>query len=110
MSAGWATDRDLIEATVPRLGAPIDLVVTAQDVESYKPAPAHFEEFARRTGVQDSGTWVHVACSQFHDIAPAHRLGVPSVWINRDGLPADDRPAVTLPDLVGLAPALEAFN
>jgi 2-haloacid dehalogenase len=103
-------DRDLIDATVPRLGAPVDLVITAQDVESYKPAPAHFEEFARRAGVGNGATWVHVACSLFHDVAPAHELGVPSVWINRDGCPADDRPAATLPDLVDLAPALEALG
>jgi 2-haloacid dehalogenase len=102
-------DRDLIEATVPQLGAPIDLVVTAQDVESYKPALAHFEEFARRAGVERSGTWVHVACSLFHDIAPARQIGVPSVWINRDGDPADDRPAATLPDLAELEPVLEAL-
>ena len=41
----------------------------------------------------DRDRHVHVAQSHFHDIVPAHELGIPSVWINRlgeHGEPAPD--------------------
>jgi 2-haloacid dehalogenase len=85
-------DRDLIARTRERLGAPVDLVVTAEDVRSYKPAPGHFERFRAETGVSP-GRWVHVAQSRFHDIAATARLGIPSVWIDRQGEGGDAAPA-----------------
>src|SRR5438128_4867422 len=38
-------DRDLIATSIPKLGIRPDLVVTAQDVGSYKPAPGHWTRF-----------------------------------------------------------------
>ena len=58
-----------------------DLVVTAQQVRSYKPDPAHFKEFARRIGGKKG--WVHVASSLYHDIEPAIKAKIPVVWVNR---------------------------
>jgi 2-haloacid dehalogenase len=99
-------DHDLIARTLPVLGAEIDLVVTAEDVRSYKPALAHFLEFQRRADAQP-GCWVHVACSLFHDVAPANELGVPSVWIDRNGHIPDPRPTLTLTGLGDLPDRLE---
>lgn len=62
------------------VGFDADLVVTAQQVRSYKPAAGHFELARRRIGDR---AWLHVAQSFFHDVAPARRLGIPVVWINR---------------------------
>jgi 2-haloacid dehalogenase/putative hydrolase of the HAD superfamily len=59
----------------------VDLVVTAQQVRSYKPDPAHFNEFARRIGGKKG--WVHVASGLYTDIEPATKLKVPTIWINR---------------------------
>jgi FMN phosphatase YigB (HAD superfamily) len=28
--------------------------------------------------------WVHVACSWYHDIAPAQALGIQHVWLDRE--------------------------
>jgi 2-haloalkanoic acid dehalogenase type II len=61
-----------------------ELIVTAQQVRAYKPAPAHFETARRRMG---AGRWLHVAQSFFHDIAPATALGIPAAWVNRKGEP-----------------------
>jgi 2-haloacid dehalogenase len=91
-------DRDLVERTIPQLGTDFDLVITSQDVRSYKPGLAHFDELRRRSGVAP-GRWVHVACSLLHDVGPADALGVPVVWIDRVQSPPDPRPAATLPDL-----------
>jgi 2-haloalkanoic acid dehalogenase type II len=77
-------DDDLLAGT-RRLLAPVfdpALIVTAQQVRSYKPAAGHFDEARRRIGGQ---RWLHAAQSLFHDIAATRRLGIASAWINRQG-------------------------
>ena len=78
------SDRDLIAASQARLGLPFDHTVVAEDVGSYKPAHAHWERFFADT-VAAPSRHVHVAASHFHDIAPARRLGLTCVWVNRLG-------------------------
>lgn len=75
-------DRDLFEASRPILGIPLDALVTAEDVQSYKPARAHFERAPEVLGVPISRI-VHVAQSLYHDIAPAREMGYATVWVNR---------------------------
>jgi 2-haloalkanoic acid dehalogenase type II len=75
-------DDDLLAGTRARLDAPFDLVVTAQQVRSYKPGRAHFD--AARAHVAGA-PWLHAAQSRFHDIAAARALGVASAWIDRQG-------------------------
>ncbi|NUT44175.1 MAG: HAD-IA family hydrolase [Thermoactinospora sp.] len=99
-------DRDLIAETLRRLPVPFDAVVTAEDAGAYKPADAHFERFG---SAYEPEEWVHVAQSHFHDIVPAHRLGIRRVWINRHGERPAGPPLVrqVLPDLDGLLAAVE---
>ena len=75
-------DDDLLDMTRRRFPVPFDLVVTARQVRSYKPAPSHFVEARSRIG---GDRWLHAAQSHFHDIVPAMRLGIPVAWINRRG-------------------------
>jgi 2-haloacid dehalogenase len=77
-------DRDLFAVTARRLPVRMDLVVTAEDAGSYKPALGHF---ARGAEILRGfpGPWVHVAQSYVHDVEPAAEAGVPCVWINRLG-------------------------
>jgi 2-haloalkanoic acid dehalogenase type II len=82
-------DDDLLAGTRRHLGVDFDFIVTAQQVETYKPAPAHFVAARERIG---AAPWLHVAQSYFHDVQPARALGIPSAWINRKGeRPLDDR-------------------
>jgi 2-haloacid dehalogenase len=74
-------DDKLLGQTRRHLTSDFDLVVTAQQVRSYKPDPAHFVEFARRIGGKRG--WVHVAASHYHDVAPCVKQRVPVVWVNR---------------------------
>jgi 2-haloacid dehalogenase len=114
---GWSLailsniDRPLIVESEKHLGAPVDLVVTADDVGSYKPAHGHFERFFELT-TADREHHVHVGASLFHDVAPAKELGLTAVWINRGGTDslahrADAEPDLELPDLTGLPDALD---
>jgi 2-haloacid dehalogenase len=76
-------DDDLFEETQRAFRQRFDLVVTAERVRDYKPSLAHFRYFARFTGATRDG-WVHVACSWYHDIAPARELALGRVWLDRD--------------------------
>jgi 2-haloacid dehalogenase len=102
------TDRELIVASERRLAVPFDLIVTAEDVRSYKPAKAHWERFFELT-TADGEHHVHVAQSHFHDVVPAIELGLRTVWINRLGEDAEPRPTAELPDLERLPDTLDAL-
>jgi 2-haloacid dehalogenase len=76
-------DDDLFEETHQAFRAPFDLFVTAERVRAYKPEPWHFRAFEQITSVSRHD-WVHVACSWYHDIAPAQTLGIKRVWLDRE--------------------------
>ncbi len=113
-SRGWNlailsnSDRDLIAASQKQLGVPFDLVVVAEDVQSYKPAHAHWERFFEAT-TADRERHVHVAASLYHDVEPCAQLGLPCVWINRLDESSDLPRAGELFNLAGLPAALDAL-
>ena len=114
--AGWKLailtncDDDLIAETRTHIPAEFDMVVTAEQVGSYKPDLVHFHEFRKRSGVGE-GDWVHAACSWMHDILPAARLGIPRVWVDRDGSGHPPGVASTvLPDMNGLPAAVDYLS
>ena len=74
-------DDKLLGQTRRHFKTDLDLVVTAQQVRSYKPDPAHFKECARRLGSKKG--WVHVGASYYHDVEPCLKEKVPVVWVNR---------------------------
>jgi 2-haloacid dehalogenase len=100
------SDRDLIEASRQQLAVPFDRSIVAEDVQSYKPAHRHWEEFFTRTEA-DRDRHVHVAASLFHDIAPASELGLVSVWVNRLDEEAGPEPTREIPDLSPLPDVLD---
>jgi 2-haloacid dehalogenase len=100
------TDRDFIEASIAAIGVPFEGAVVASEIGSYKPGHRHWQAFYERTGA-DRARHVHVAQTHFHDIAPAHELGIPSVWINRLRERGEPAPTRELPDLNGLADVLD---
>jgi 2-haloacid dehalogenase/putative hydrolase of the HAD superfamily len=81
-------DDDLLAGTLRHLTVRFEILVTAEQVRSYKPASGHFDAARRRIG---GGRWLHAAQSYFHDVTPARALGIPVAWINRRGeAPAGD--------------------
>ena len=78
-------DRGSFAASNQRLGVTFDLVLTAEDIGSYKPDRRNFDHLLRAIeplGVERSEL-LHVAQSLYHDHEPARALGLPSVWIDR---------------------------
>lgn len=74
-------DDKLLGQTRRHLRADFDLVVTAQQVRSYKPDPAHFNECERRVGGKKG--WVHVTSSYETDVEPCLKKKIPVIWVNR---------------------------
>lgn len=80
-------DDDLLAGTRRHFTVTFGLIVTAQQVGSYKPAHGHFTEARQRLG---NKRWLHAAQSYFHDVVPARALGIPIAWINRKHETASD--------------------
>jgi 2-haloalkanoic acid dehalogenase type II len=101
-------DNDLLAGTLNHFTSPIEIRVTAENVRSYKPAPAHFEEARKIIGER---SWVHVAASQYHDIEPAVKLGIRAVWVNRKNAhPNRPYSKMGVSEVKGLAPLVDLLD
>ena len=74
-------DDKLLGVSRRHLRTELELVVTAQQVRSYKPDEAHFKESARRIGGKKG--WVHIASGYLADVEPLQKMKVPVIWVNR---------------------------
>ena len=92
-------DDDFFVKTAEALEVDFDVVVTAEQVGSYKPDLRNFNVALERMAV-DKERWLHVAESLYHDIGPASRLGIASVWVNRVNRGGGTRRSEAVPDLV----------
>jgi 2-haloacid dehalogenase len=99
------TDPELLDASVAKLAVPFDLLVTAADAGSYKPASGHWERFRADLDTEPA-VHVHVAASLFHDVEPCARLGIGCLWINRLREASELPRLAELPDLSGLPETL----
>jgi 2-haloacid dehalogenase len=107
------TDDSLFLETQQQLKVRFAEIITAEQVKSYKPRPAHFHEALRRLAVP-AHQILQVAQSRYHDHVPARQLGFYTAWINRPsllpgtGLAPDTitKPDLTFPDLTSLATQL----
>lgn len=106
-------DDDLFGYSAEKLEVPFDCVLTAQQVQSYKPSHNNLDQLLQRLAIPRSRL-LHVAESLFHDVAPANSLGIKTVWVNRRrGKPAaasklvDAKPDMEVFDLADLAARVE---
>ncbi|KAJ7088589.1 HAD-like domain-containing protein [Mycena epipterygia] len=74
--------------TTPNSRSPFSLILTAQDTGAYKPDPrgmlSALEIIQKEFGVGKEQVLL-VAQSLYHDIEPSSKLGMSSVWIDRQG-------------------------
>ncbi len=102
-------DDKLLGQTRRHMALDFDLVVTAQQVRSYKPDPAHFTECERRIGGKRG--WVHVAASYYYDVEPCLKKKIPIIWVNRakEQLEANQKkPDAEVPNLREAARLIDA--
>jgi len=106
-SQGWSlailsnVDRDLLAGTLRHFDVMFDLIVTAQDVLSYKPGDAHIRRFLDLTGA-GRADWLHAAVNHEYDLVPGRRFGARCVWINRDRETVANDAGWLLADLSGM--------
>ncbi len=94
-------DDHLFAASAVHLDVAFDWVVTAEQSGAYKPSPRMFEFALERIG-QPKEALLHGAQSRYHDIAPARKLGLQTVWVNRrtgEKGPGATPPSDATPDL-----------
>ncbi len=75
--------RASLQHSVRKLGTNFDQLITAEDVRSYKPAPAHWERLYATRAIAPASQ-LHIAGSITHDIRPANALGARTVWVRRE--------------------------
>jgi 2-haloacid dehalogenase len=97
-------DNGSIAFSERKMGIKADVVITAENVEAYKPDHAHFDASFRafeEMGIARNRI-LHVGQSLRADVIPANQLGISSVWIKRPGRSLGSRPE----DVVGAKPNL----
>ncbi len=73
----------LIKNHVPRLGAPVHMTITAEEVGAYKPQMKGFEYMLRKLNCGPEEI-LHVSSSLRYDLMTAHDLGIThKVYVNR---------------------------
>ena len=106
-------DDDLFAVTKKKLGVEFSLIVTAQQVQSYKPSLRNFQEAMARSGLKKQEI-LHAAQSLYHDVVPANLLGIRNAWVNRPSIrpgsgaakPAVAQPTVQVSSVAELAQLL----
>jgi 2-haloalkanoic acid dehalogenase type II len=103
------TDDALLAETIGRLLVPLSAIVSAEEVQAYKPDPAPFREALARLGLAP-GEVLHAAFGWKYDLGTARALGMRTCFVNRgaiarpEGLAAD----LEVPSLEALAERLDA--
>ncbi len=77
-------DDDLLQETLSTHRLPPTVVVSAEQVKSYKPALRHWVRFLRQTGADPRNVW-HVSGAYEYDVPPATALGLTTVYVERYG-------------------------
>ncbi|HSE82999.1 MAG TPA: haloacid dehalogenase type II [Thermodesulfobacteriota bacterium] len=77
-------DNDIIRHSVNLIGVEFDMVITAEQVKSYKPSHGHWKRMLESFDIPKEQI-LHVAASYVHDVIPAKELGFTVAWINRKG-------------------------
>ncbi len=102
-------DDDLFAISAKHLQVNFDYIITAEQVKSYKPSLKNFKFAIDKIGISQDKI-IHVAQSLYHDILPAKKLDLFTIWINRrkekDGFgatpAASAKPDIEFPDLKSL--------
>ncbi|MGV9797779.1 HAD family hydrolase [Mycobacterium sp. NPDC003449] len=111
------TDADLFAQTLAGpLPVDFDEVITAEEVQSYKPGDGMFDEFLSRHNPAPAD-WIHIGNSVWHDCEPAHRRGFRTIFVHRSQNAENNEwihlsgsgqssVTVTVPDLAALPAAV----
>ena len=99
--------RELGQRAARAVGAPFDLVMTAEEAGAYKPDPRPYAAALGALGLRAKD--VLFVAGSAHDVGGAARVGMDVYWANRGSapLPADARAVRVEPDFGGLLAVME---
>ncbi|BDZ31757.1 HAD family hydrolase [Lactiplantibacillus sp. WILCCON 0030] len=73
---------DIMPANLAALQVPFDAVITAEDVQAYKPDLKFFKTAERQLGLTAENHW-HIARGYESDVVPAATMQWSMIWVNR---------------------------
>lgn len=97
-------DNNFLYPVVRRIDFKPEVVISSEDVRSYKPMPDIFNEALRLLDV-DASRVMYVGDRQYEDVQGPISVGMNAVWVNRKNEPVDlalPRPYSEISDLTGL--------
>jgi len=92
-------DLSVLERIVSTLDIPVHRTISVEQAGCYKPDLRGFNTALERMRC-DKEQWLHIGESLYHDIGPANRMDIASVWVNRPDRGGGTRHTDATPDLV----------
>jgi putative hydrolase of the HAD superfamily len=105
-------DEEFLASLFDHHGLKFDRIITSEYCKCYKPSPRIFRVALRTLGVARDRV-LFVGDTPQADILGARRVGIPSAWVNRVGLPYPPglpTPDLEVRDLLQLLPAVRAAS
>lgn len=102
-------DNSFLHPVIDRIKLNLAVVVSSEDVQSYKPMPQIFLESLKLLKVEPSEV-LYVGDRQYEDVQGPASVGMNAVWVNRKNEPVDQglpRPHAEITDLTGLLDVLK---
>lgn len=87
-------DDAMLQQSCRQLGVAFEELISAEQVQSYKPHTPHFEEAIKRFGCPPE-RFLHCAFGFKYDQKPALAVGMQTVWVKRPGWIRDDEATPT---------------
>lgn len=86
-----------------------EALVSVDDLKTFKPSPASYAHFRRKSGAIGTETWL-ISCNSF-DILGAHASGMKTAWVHRDQSafldPWGIKPTLEVTDVIDFAEKLQ---
>jgi 2-haloalkanoic acid dehalogenase type II len=101
-------DDDFVRPLLKQHGLEFDVVYSSESAQIYKPHPWAYQRILDEMDLQPSQAW-YVGDHLWDDVYGSGKIGMTSVWINRDHAEFDGlrRPDIEIHDLRELAPLLD---
>jgi len=88
-------DNDALSGAMEFNRLSFDMIITSEDIRSYKPRPEMFDAAFKLLGMKPDEV-LHVGDSLFTDVRGAKSYGIPALWINNR--PGSKKPTEYIPD------------
>ena len=102
------SQKDILDASAAKMNHPFTFTITGEIVGAYKPAAPLFERVLELANAEPHEA-VHIAQSQYVDLPRSVPMGIPTIWVNRQGQtlrPEHPAPTLELPNLTAVPHAL----